>query len=133
MYLFDTDTITNLLKRAPSQQLLKKLSGLAPERQHISTITVYEIVYGAHKSERKQHHLRNLQEVLLPSVRLVGFDAAAAFVCGALRAELEATGLPLPLADLQVASIAIANELVLITGNVRHFARVKRLKVDNWM
>jgi tRNA(fMet)-specific endonuclease VapC len=57
----------------------------------------------------------------------------AAFVCGALRADLERLGELIPLADLQVASIAVANELVLITGNVKHFKRISQLKVESWL
>jgi tRNA(fMet)-specific endonuclease VapC len=133
MYLFDTDTITNILKPAPSSRLQGKLTEVPAERQFISTITIYEIVYGAYKSDRTDHHLRNLRELLLPQVAIVDFDSEAAYVCGALRVELERSGAPLPLADLQVASIAIANELVLVTGNVGHFQRIPGLPVENWM
>jgi tRNA(fMet)-specific endonuclease VapC len=79
------------------------------------------------------HHLHNLEELLLPQARIVEFDLNAAFICGALRADLERSGEPLPLADLQVASIAMANELVLVTGNIGHFQRVSRLSVENWL
>jgi predicted nucleic acid-binding protein len=133
MYLFDTDTITNILKPAPSPSLQSKLRDVAAEKQFISTITIYEIVYGAYRSARAEHHLRNLKELLLPQVLIVDFDSEAAYVCGALRVELERSGVPLPLADLQVASIAIANQLVLVTGNVGHFRRIPGLPVQNWM
>ena len=133
MYLFDTDTITNIFKPAPSQRLLSRLKEIGPEQQFISTITIYEIVYGAHKSPRADLHLHNLKALLLPQVRIAEFDSEAAFICGALRADLERSGEPLPLADLQVASIAIACELVLVTGNVGHFRRISRLPVENWL
>ncbi|MCI5142125.1 MAG: type II toxin-antitoxin system VapC family toxin, partial [Candidatus Electrothrix sp. ATG1] len=47
MFLFDTDVITNVLKKAPAQTLLQRLDGLPQNQQYISTITVSEIVYGA--------------------------------------------------------------------------------------
>jgi predicted nucleic acid-binding protein len=133
MYLFDTDTITNILKPVPSQWLRSRLKEVPAEQQFISTITVYEIVFGAYKNTRIDHHLRNLREILLPVVTIVEFDTNAAFICGALRAELERSGRTLPPADLQVASIAIANELVLVTGNVDHFTRIPCLPVENWL
>jgi tRNA(fMet)-specific endonuclease VapC len=34
---------------------------------------------------------------------------------------------------MQIASIALANELVVVTGNVRHFGRVPGLTVENWL
>ncbi len=36
------------------------------------------------------------------------------------------------LTDLQVASIAITNDLILITGNTKRFKRINILKIDNW-
>ena len=35
--------------------------------------------------------------------------------------------------DLRIASIALARDLTLVTGNVRHFARVQALQVENWL
>jgi len=133
MYLFDTDIITNIFKKQPTPGLLARLAETPRNQQHISTITISEIVYGACKSDRPAHHLRNLQEVLLPAVNLLGFDSKAAFVCGRIRAELEKAGTPLALADLEIAAIALANQLVLVTGNTRHFARIPGLTVENWL
>lgn len=39
----------------------------------------------------------------------------------------------LSFADLQIASVAIANNLTLITGNTKHFERISELKIDNWL
>lgn len=133
MYLFDTDIITNIFKKSPAPLLVKRLAGTAKNVQHISTITISEIVYGAWKSANPQYHLRNLEEILLPAVNIVGFDAKAAYVCGSLRARMEREGTPLALADLQIAAIAIANDLTLISGNLRHFERIRELKVENWL
>ncbi len=43
MYLFDTDTITNLLKKQPSEELITRLQSLSFIEQFISTITIGEI------------------------------------------------------------------------------------------
>ena len=133
MYLFDTDIITNIFKKRPAPGLLARLAYIPRSQQHISTTTIAEIVYGACKSDKPAHHLRNLQEILLPAVNILGFDSKAAFVCGRLRAELEKTGTPLALADLEIAAIALANQLVLVTGNTRHFGRIPNLTVENWL
>ncbi len=133
MFLFDTDTITNIVKPRPSQNLLAKLANVSKDQQYISTITISEIVYGAEKSQRPEYHLNNLESILLPAVNIVGFDTKAAYVCGRIRAELEIRGTPLDLADLEIASIAIANNLTLITNNVRHFKRIPLLQFENWL
>ncbi|WLE99263.1 MAG: type II toxin-antitoxin system VapC family toxin [Candidatus Electrothrix communis] len=133
MFLFDTDVITNVLKKTPSHALLQKLEGLPRAQQYISTITISEIVYGAFKSNRPEYHLNNLENILLPAVNVVGFDTKAAAVCGQLRAELEKKGQPLDLADLEIASIAMAGGFTLVTGNTRHFGRIEALRVENWL
>jgi tRNA(fMet)-specific endonuclease VapC len=133
MYLFDTDIITNVLKKQPSQCLLERLALIPKHQQHISTVTVSEIVYGAMKSSRPAYHLNNLEQILLPSVNVVSFDTKAACICGRLRAELEKKGQPLDLADLEIASIAIAEDLILVTGNIRHFGRIEGLRLENWL
>ncbi len=133
MYLFDTDVITNIFKKKPSGNLLKKLAELPRKEQFISTITISEIVYGAWKCANPQRHLDNLEKILLPSVNIVGFDAKAAYLCGTLRAGLDKLGTPLALADLEIASIAMANKLILVSGNIRHFSRIKGLELENWL
>lgn len=133
MYLFDTDIITNILKPRPNKNLIEKLITISQNEQFISAVTVSEIVYGAMKSNRPEYHLNNLEEILLPSVNIVGFDAKAAYACGRLRAELEKSGQPIPLADLEIASIAIAGNFILVTGNTKHFMRIKALKIENWL
>ena len=133
MYLFDTDIITNIFKKQPSKNLLKKLASTSKKQQFISTITISEIVYGAWKCSNPQHHLTNLEKILLPSVNILGFDTKSAYVCGRLRAGLEKEGTPLALADLEIAAITIANELTLVSGNTRHFARIEGLKLENWL
>lgn len=133
MFLFDTDIITNIFKKNPSQKLSNKLSGIPREKQFISTITIGEIVYGARKSKNAEYHFNNLNNILLPTVNILSFDSKSAFVYGNLRAQLELQGKGLPNLDLQIASIAIANDLILVTGNIKHFKRIDKLKIENWL
>jgi tRNA(fMet)-specific endonuclease VapC len=133
MFLFDTDTITNILKPRPSENLLSRLKLIQKRQQFISTITISEIVYGAEKSQQPKFHLDNLEKILLPAVNIVVFDAKAAYLCGRIRANLEKLGTPLDLADLEIASIAIANNLTLITNNTKHFKRIPILQYENWL
>jgi len=133
MFLFDTDIITNIFKKKPSKRLLERLAAIPKNVQFISTITISEIVYGAVKSDRPDFHLHNLETILLPSVNVVGFDSKAAYICGQLRAGLEKKGTPLDLADLEIASICIAGNFKLITGNSKHFSRISTLQHENWL
>ena len=113
--------------------MIAKLAKTHLRAQHISTITISEIVYGAWKSSQPRRHLENLEKILLPTVTILGFDSKAAYVCGGLRARLELAGKSLAFADLQIAAIAISRDLVLVSGNSRHFSRIPELALENWL
>lgn len=133
MYLFDTDFVVEVLRGRLSSTAHARLHDIPVAGQHICTVTLSELVYGARRTIRPEYHIRMIETVLLPCVKVVAFDAAAAYLAGSLRARLEASGEPLSFPDLQIASMAIANDLVLVTGNTRHFARVSGLKLENWL
>jgi tRNA(fMet)-specific endonuclease VapC len=133
MYLFDTDVITNILIKKPSPHLIRHLERTAPDEHFITVITVAEIVYGAQKSDRPDYHLRNLEEILLPEVIVLDFDIEAAYVAGKIRAELEKAGRRPAWADIQIAAVTMVHDLVLITGNIGHFARIPGIQIENWL
>ena len=133
MFLFDTDTLSQVMKPTPSSDLLNRLASVPPDEQFTSSITVGELVYGAHHGPRTEHHLRQLNEVALPMVHVLPFDLAAGVTYGSLRADLERAGTPLAEPDLRIAAIALANGLTVVTGNVRHFSRIPGLNVENWI
>ncbi len=133
MFLFDTDILSNILKRAPSPALIARLAALPTEQQFTTAITVGEMVYGAHKSSKRDYLLRQLEERLWPNVRILPFDRASAEVYGGLRARLEASGTPVSEPDLRIAAIAVTHDLTMVTGNARHFQKVPGLRVENWL
>lgn len=133
MYLFDTDILSQVLKRAPSPTLLTRVAAVPAEQQFTSAITVGEMVYGAYRSDRPDHFLRQLEERLWPNIRILPFDRTAAETYGRLRAQLEEAGVPLAEPDLRIAAIALTHDLTMVTGNVRHFSRVPGLRTENWL
>ena len=134
MYLFDTDILSNLLRRMPSTTLIAKLASVPPEQQFTASITLGELVYGAHKlGTRGTALLERLETTLLPNLPVLPFDAAAARRYGEVRADLERRGLPIGEADLRIAAIALVRDFTVVTGNLRHFQRVPGLRVENWL
>jgi tRNA(fMet)-specific endonuclease VapC len=133
MYLFDTDILSNLVKKRPSSYLIERLRGIPQDKQYISSITIGEIVYGAFKSDQKEKYLIQLKDKLIPLVQLIPFDKKEAFAYGEIRSILEKSGTPLNDTDLMIAATAVANNLVLITGNESHFSRIKSMRVENWL
>jgi predicted nucleic acid-binding protein len=134
MYLLDTDILSNLLKRAPSTALIAKLASVPPEHQFTSSITLGELVYGAHRLQAGVGLLlERLDRTLPPNLPVLPFDVAAARRYGEVRAELERRGTPLGDADLRIGAIALASGLTVVTGNVRHFQRIPELTLENWL
>lgn len=133
MYLFDTDTISNLLTKHPSPALLRRLAGVSPQHQFTSAITVGELIYGAYRSTRPDYFLHKLDHLVWPNVTILAFDEAAARAYGHVRAELERRGTLVSEPDLRIASIGLVHRLIVVTGNVRHFSRISNLRVENWL
>ena len=133
IFLFDTDTITNIVKPRPSTNLLRRLKNIPQTQQYSSTITISEIVYGAEKSPRPEYHLNNLEKIVLPAVNIVSFDAKAAYICGRICAQMDKRGMPLYLADREIDSIAMANDFTLVSNNTRHFQLIPESQHENWL
>ena len=133
MFLFDTDTLSHVLRRNPPPSLLVRLAEVPSEDQFTTAINVGEMIYGANRSSRRDYLLRRFEERLWPMVSILPFDRAAAETYGVLRAELERSGTPLAEPDLRIPSIGLSRNLTVVTGNIRHFSRVPGLAVENWI
>jgi tRNA(fMet)-specific endonuclease VapC len=112
--------------------LIRRLAQVPAEEQFTTAITLGELLYGV--SRRGSATLaERIHELVQSAVAILPFDEAAAEVYGPLRARIESDGRRLPEPDLRIASIALSNDLTLVTGNVRHFVRVPDLRVENWL
>lgn len=129
-FLFDTDAISELLKRRPAAAYVRWLGGVPREEQFTSAVVLGELYQGAFRSPSVARHLENIEKRILPAVTVLSFDAPAARVYGEIRARLEASGRPLADADLQIAATALAHDLELVTGNLKHFSRVPGLRIS---
>ncbi|MGE0134562.1 MAG: PIN domain-containing protein, partial [Dehalococcoidia bacterium] len=74
-----------------------------------------------------------IEETVSRNLAILPFDEPAAREYGQIRAHLEQQGTPIGDADMRIAAIALSNNLVVVTGNVRHFERVPSLSVENWL
>ncbi len=129
MLLIDTDAISHLARGVPRGALVEKLSAVPPQRRYISAITLAEILYGMERKKVGQR-LRQRIAAVLQRIEVLPFDDEAAKVYARIRAQMEANGTPLPHADLQIAAIAMSRGLTLLTGNERHFGRIRGLKLE---
>lgn len=129
-YLFDTDAISEVLKRRPTAGYLRWLENIPRAEQFASAVTIGELYRGAFRSPQRERHLRNINERVLAAVTVLPYDQQVARVYGEVAAALESRGRRLADADMQIAATALHHDLELVTGNVRHFDRVPGLKIN---
>ena len=73
-----------------------------------------------------------IQKTFVDQFVSLPFDDRCALIYGRLRADLANAGTPIGSNDLLIAAIALANDLILVTHNVREFSRVRGLKLEDW-
>lgn len=129
--LLHTNTCIAYLNRS-SQSVYENLVAQDPEDVCICDVVKYELYYGAYRSVRKTANLENLKTFFRDFVSLP-FDSRAASIGGAIRADLKEKGISIGAYDIQIAAIAVANELILVTNNTREFERVPNLSLVDWL
>jgi tRNA(fMet)-specific endonuclease VapC len=128
-YLLDTNAVIALMKQHPSVQHNVRRVGRSELR--ICAPVEGELWYGVERSTRKEDNRVNLS-ILLKWLPSLPFSGEATRVFGDIRAHLAGLGTPIGPYDTQIASIALAYGLVLVTHNVREFGRVPGLRVEDW-
>lgn len=130
MYLLDTNTCIGYLNRR-SLSIYQYFLAVSADDVCICDIVKFELYYGAYKGSRTAENLQNLSDFFVDLISL-SFEGKAAQICGQLRAKLQASGTPIGAYDLQIAAIALANNLILVTHNTREFARIEGLRLEDW-
>jgi len=128
-YLFDTDALSEVLRARPAAAYIEWLQTVPRADQFTSAIVIGEMFGGAFRSADAARHLENIEQRVLPAITVLPYDLITARIYGRIRAHLEGAGKMLADADLQIAATALQHELELVTGNLRHFARVPNLVV----
>ena len=133
--LIDTDILSEIRKGRNAKVIAKAIAYKAIFKHYtISVITVSEIIKGWRKLNRQDR----IQDFLidLPQMEILSLDLKSAELSGLIHADLEKTGQPIGLADVLIASIAIQNNLILVTGNTKHYQKIQslgyHLQLDNW-
>ncbi len=133
-YLLDTTIVSSPVSKTPNPQIVEHLA----EHGHECAIAApvwHQLTYGCRRLPRGtrrtalETYLRDVVQAAFP---ILPYDEVAATWHGHERARLEHLGRPAPYTDGQIAAIAHVNGLILVTVNVKDFARFKELEVANW-
>lgn len=128
--LIDTNILSLFFKGHP--QVVGNFETYLEEYEtiNLSIITYYEIVSGLkHRDAHKQLDLFLsfvAQNTVLPLTQGVADIAANIY------ADVRKSGQPIDDIDLLIAATAVANGLILVTHNRKHFQRIVQLEVENW-
>ncbi len=131
MYMLDTNICIFAIKHKPDSVLLR-LQQHKPEEICISAVTYAELCHGVEKSQAKTRN-RLALILFLSSIDILPFDERAAEEYGKVRAQLELKGTPIGPLDTMIAAHAKSLDMTVVTNNVREFARVEGLSVEDWV
>ena len=132
MYCLDTDTLAAALLADPPLHLVRRLARTPAAEQCTTSVTVGELAYAAARNGDRDL-ISRLGELVGAAATVLTFDAEAAETYGSLRAHLETLGTRLDEPSLRIASIAVANDLTLVTASGRLYDRVPGLRLENWL
>lgn len=136
-YLLDSNIVSEIIKYDADFNVIKKLA------EHSSDCAICapvweELMFGVkilpHSINRKR-----LEDFLINDVHenfpVKNYTEKAALIHAELRAALRKKGMPTQKTDSLIASIALANHMVLVTRNTKHFEviqEVSGLEIENW-
>ena len=126
-YLLDANAVIAIMRG--DRTVLDRLKRNRPADFGMPAVVAHELFYGAFRSSRVEENVRRLEAL---KFAIVEFDAEDARRAGELRADLTRMGKPVGPYDVLVAGQALARGLTVVTHNVREFARVPGLLVEDW-
>ena len=131
-FLIDTNIASYFLKRSfPALHEHMKTAMQAGEVA-ISAITRGELRYGQALMQAGDHRAR-LIDAFLEEIPILDWTADAADHFGHLAALQKRSGTPIGTLDTQIAAHALAENLVLVIHNIRHFKRIPGLRIETWV
>ncbi len=127
-YLLDTDMLISFLK--DKDYVAEKIDHVGIEYCYVSEISIIELTYGAYNSQKIQKHLDEVHQVenLFEVIPLY----AAIDIFAREKVRLKKEGNLIPDFDLIIGCSAVANNMIMVTSNIKHLERIKGIKIENW-
>lgn len=123
MIVADSDVLIDFL-RGYGDGARRVAEELASRSFATTSITAFELRSGAHSPKQ-----RKAVDTLLAAMTILPFRAEEAEIAADIRKDFDGRGQTIGMADFLIAAVCIANQAELLTRNVKHFARVKDLKL----
>lgn len=138
-YLLDTNVVSELIRNEPNANVLIWFESCNESSIFTSAISQAEMLAGA--SFLPLGKRRDLLIVAIATMfarrfthTTLPFDANCASGYAFVTAGRKSTGRPISMADAQIASIALANKLTLVTRNTKDFEGIAGLhSINPWI
>ena len=129
IYMLDTDSVSQIIRK--NSAIIKSLIKHEDDEICISAVTYAEIYYGLEKKGSE----RLFSEVteIVRKLTIVDFDYIQSELYGKIRAELEKSGTCLDDMDMLIAAAALSQNAILVSHNIKHFSKIKKLKIEDWL
>ncbi len=129
IFLLDTNICIHFFRG--NFDLLKKFEEVGLQNCAISEITLAELTFGAESSTNPKKNfqvIKNFTEriIILPIFNAVGVYAKE-------KVRLRGLGEMISDFDLLIGSTAVANDLIMVTENMKEFKRIQNLSLENWV
>jgi tRNA(fMet)-specific endonuclease VapC len=128
-YVLDTNTLIYFFKGMGNIQ--RQLLSLPPNEIGIPTIVLFELEVGIAKSSSPRKRISQLKE-FTDTVNIIPFGMAEAKTAAQIRAKLEKKGILIGPYDVLITACAKANNLILVTHNLKEFKRIEGLRLEDW-
>ena len=130
MYLLDTNVCIHLLNKRHTS-IEKHFRSHSPTEIALCSIVKAELLFGARHSQRVSANLQRLKQFFAPLASLA-FDDHCAEEYAQIRVDLTAQGKIIGPNDMLIAAICRANNIILVTHNVREFSRIVGIEIEDW-
>jgi toxin FitB len=136
-YLLDTNVVSELGRVNPDPRVMGWATQCPEADQHLSAITIGELVRGAARlpmGKRRSDLIDWVQRDLAGRFigRILAFDDEVAAFWGFLRAQAERRGKTAAVLDSQIAATAIFRGATLVTRDVRDFEGLGVRLINPW-
>ena len=133
MICLDTNVVIAALKDDSSLALQRVAQGVREGWPlAVSAIVLFELYFGAAKSAFPERNARRIAEFASSTIHVLGFEAEDAAEAGDIRSHLKRAGTRIGPYDVLIAAQASRHGALLVTANVREFARVPGLRIEDW-
>ena len=130
-FLLDTNICIYIINKHPPE-VFERFRQIELMQLHIPTIAIFELYFGLEKNQSHKRNATFLENFIAP-LSITGFSVEAAKHAAKIRYQLREQGTPIGAYDIQIAAIALAEDMILLTNNTKEFERIEGLKLKNWV